>query len=90
MMKVNIVTDAGAAIRRMVSDEPGPGERHELEARKWVAHLGAAAPDLSIEIRWYPAHEGVAGNERADEEARQAGSDGWATLTSTGGEGCPF
>jgi RNase H len=31
-----------------------------------------AKPDLELELAWVPGHEGVEGNERADEEAKKA------------------
>jgi len=81
---VTIFTDAQAAIRRMASDEPGPEQKHALEARRHIAALRRAAPGIAIEIRWCPAHEGVEGNEKADEWAKLAagepdtpGVEGW-------------
>jgi len=81
---VTIFTDAQAAIRRMSTDEPGPGQKYALAARKHIAALRRAAPDITIEIRWCPAHEGVEGNEKADEWAKLAaneldahGVEGW-------------
>ena len=40
--RVTIFTDAQAAIRRMASDEPGPGQQYALQARKHIAtlHMG--------------------------------------------------
>ena len=70
--RVTIFTDAKAAIRRMVSDEPGPGQQYALQARKHIATLRRARPGIVIEIRWCPAHKGVAGNEKADEWAKAA------------------
>jgi len=81
---ITIFKDAQAAIRRMSMDEPGPGQKHALEARQHIAALRRAAPDITIEIRWYLAHEGVEGNEKADEWAKLAadepdthGVEGW-------------
>ena len=36
---ITIFTDAQAAIRRMATDEPGPGQKHTLEARRHIATL---------------------------------------------------
>jgi len=70
--RITIFSDAQAAIRRMASDEPGPGQKYALQARKHIATLRKARPDIIIEIRWCPAHKGVAGNVKADEWAKAA------------------
>jgi len=62
--RVTIFTDAQAAIRRMASDEPGPGQQYALQARKHIAALRRAKPGIIIEIRWCPVHKGVTGNEK--------------------------
>ena len=59
----------------MASDEPGPGQQHALQARKLIAALPRARPGIVIEIRWCPAHEGIAGNEKADEWAKTAAEE---------------
>jgi len=81
---VTIFTNAQAAIWRMSTEEPGPGQKYAVEARQHIATLQRAAPDITIEIRWRPAHEGVEGNEKADEWAKLAadeldtqGVEGW-------------
>ena len=70
--RITIFSDAQAAIKRMASDEPGPGQKYALQARKYIAALRKARPGITIEIRWCPAHKGVAGNEKADEWAKAA------------------
>jgi len=72
--RVTIFTDAQAAIQRMASDEPGPGQKYALESRKSIAALRRAVPGI-IEVRWCPAHEGVEGNEKADEWAKLAAEE---------------
>jgi len=42
-------SDAQAAIARIMSDEPGPGQQYALKARKWIAQLRAARPGINIE-----------------------------------------
>jgi len=81
---ITIFTDTQAAIRRMSTNEPGPGQKYALAARKHIAALRRAAPDITIEIRWCPSHEGVEGNEKAEQWAKLAaeepdahGMEGW-------------
>jgi ribonuclease HI len=69
--RVTVSTDAQAAIQRMASEVPSPGQKYAIQARKWIAAL----PNIVIEIRWCPAHQGVIGNEKADEWARQAAEE---------------
>ena len=73
--QVTIFTDAQAAIRIMASDEPGPGQVYALQARKHIATLRRARPNITIGIRWCPAHKGVAGKEQADEWAKLAAEE---------------
>jgi len=73
--RITIFTNVQAAIRRMAPDEPGPGQKYALEARRHVAVLRRATRGIIIEIRWYPAHEGVEGNEKADEWAKLAAEE---------------
>ena len=68
--RVTIFTDAQAAIRRMASDEPGPGQQYAIRAREHIATLRRARPGITIEVRWCPAHKGIAGNEEADRWAK--------------------
>jgi len=69
---VTIFSDTQAAIRRMASDEPGPGQQYACQTRRYIATLCRVRPDITIEIRWYPAREGIVGNEKADEWAKSA------------------
>ena len=63
-----------SGIRRMASDEPGPGQQYALQAGKHIAILRRARPNI-IEIRWCPAHQGITGNEKADEWAKIAAEE---------------
>jgi len=73
--RITIFTDAQAAIRRMASAEPGPGQQYVLQARKHIATLRRARPGVIIEIRWCPTHRGVTGNEKAEEWAKLAAEE---------------
>jgi len=73
--RVTIFTDAQAAIRRMASEDPGPGQKYAILARRHIAALRRARPSMAIEIRWCPAHKGVPGNEKADEWAKLAAEE---------------
>jgi hypothetical protein len=70
--RVTIFTDAQAAIRRIVSEARGPGQKYAILARRHIATLRRARPDITIEIRSCPAHKGDPGNEKADEWAKLA------------------
>ena len=69
---VTILTDCQAAKGRMTSDEPGPGQKYALEARRHIATLRAKGPNVKVEIRWCPSHLGIEGNDIADEWAKLA------------------
>jgi len=73
--RVTIFSDAQAALARIASDEPGPGQQYALKARKWVAQLRKTRPGSRIELRWCPAHEGVEGDGKAGKEAKLAAEE---------------
>jgi hypothetical protein len=73
--RVTVFKDAQAAIQHTSSEEPGPGQGYAIQARKWITALRKAGPDIIIEVRWWPAHQGVVGNEEADKWARLAAKE---------------
>ena len=86
--------DAQAAITRMTYDKPGPRQTYVLQARQAAAALRRQEPAVETEIRWFPAHKGVPGNEAADEWAKLAASEpddhGVERLARADGTGCPY
>ena len=76
--RVTIFTDAQAAIRRMASDEPEPGQMYAIQARRYIAELRRKKPGITIEIRWCPVHKGIEGNEKVDEWAKFAAEELYA------------
>jgi ribonuclease HI len=73
--RITSFTDAQATIKRMASEKPGSGQLYAIHARKHIAALRKARPDVTIDIRWCPAHKGVPGNEKADEWAKLAADE---------------
>ena len=72
---VTTFTDAQVAITRLTSDEPGPGQMHPIAARKHLSNLRRREPEINVEIRWCPSHEGIEGNEIVDGWAKQAADE---------------
>jgi hypothetical protein len=70
--RISIFTDAQAAVKRMVSEDP---QMYAIQARRHIEALRRARPGITIEIRWCPAHKGVPGNEKADEWAKLAAEE---------------
>ena len=60
-----IFTDSLAAMRRLESDKPGPGQRWAVRGIT-IAKLGILDKGAQISIGWVPGHSGVPGNEIAD------------------------
>jgi len=68
--RVTIFTDSQATLRRIHSDEPGPGQVLALRTMIWESEL--SRKDMQVEYRWVPAHKGVEGNEKPDQQATKA------------------
>jgi len=64
--RAKIFTDAQAAIKRMASGEPDPGQMYALQARKNIVTLRRARPDITIGIRRCLAHKSVLGATAID------------------------
>ena len=68
--KINVYTDSQAAIRAVAQPGTQSGQYILKDIVKKVDTLGTQ--DISINIYWIAAHEDVAGNELADQAAKQA------------------
>jgi ribonuclease HI len=68
--RVTILTDSQATLRRIQSDEPGPGQVLALRTMNWESEL--TKKNIRVEYRWVPVHQGVKGNEEADLQATKA------------------
>jgi ribonuclease HI len=67
---VTIFTNSQATLKRIQSDEPGPGQVLALRTMNWESEL--TDRNIQVEYRWVPAHSGVEGNEKADQQAMKA------------------
>jgi len=56
----------------MALDEPQPGQKYALEARRHIARLRRAVPGITIAIRWRPAYKEVERNEKEDQSVKLA------------------
>lgn len=71
--RVNIFTDNQAAIRSLARPEGQSGAYIVKQIMRQITELNANG--AVVDVRWIPAHEGIDGNEAADQAAKEA--TGW-------------
>jgi len=70
--QLTIFSDTQAAIAKMASGDPSPGQQYAIQACEHPRNLRQTEPGIRVEIRWCPSHKVITGNEKADEWARLA------------------
>jgi len=93
--RVTIFSDAQAALARIASDEPGPGQQYALKAGKWVAQLRKTRPGAvsncggALHTKGWKETRGQT-RRRSWQQKNQkgGGSSGWATRTAMEEEAC--
>jgi ribonuclease HI len=79
--RVTVFTYSQATLRRIQSDEPGPGQDLALRMMSWESEL--TKRKIRVEYRWVPAHKGVEDNEQADQQATKAAYKHCGSYTET-------
>jgi len=79
--RVTILTDSKATLRRIQSDEPGPGQVLALRTMNWKSQL--LKKNIQVEYRWVPTHKGIEGNKEADLQATKAAYKHCGSYTET-------
>lgn len=69
---VTLGVDNQASIRGIHSVRPSPGHYLLDEMHRRIKELQRRHEDIALKVVWVPGHEGVVGNEWADEEAKKA------------------
>ena len=72
--RYTVFVDSTSAIDRVRSDSIGPGQCFAVTAIEACARIMSRSNEVSI--RWVPAHQGVLGNEKADEYAKASAEGG--------------
>jgi ribonuclease HI len=69
---VTIAMDNQAAIRALAKPGRKPGQHLIVTFHRLLNRLLSKSPRLSVRLTWIPGHANIPGNEKADENAREA------------------
>ena len=92
---LSIFTDAQAAIWRMASHDPGPGQKYAIAVRRHIAELRRTEPDIKPEIRRRPTTAISKGTKKPTSApswpptGQTHGGSGSATQTATDADAAP-
>jgi ribonuclease HI len=73
--RVTVFTDSQEALSRIQSDGPGPWQMLALRMMNWEPAL--TDTNISVGYRRVPAHKGVEGKEKVDQQATKAACKWW-------------
>lgn len=79
---IRIYADNTAAVTSAYEPKPKPGQLQMVRVTRAVDSFLEGDRERTVSIEWCPGHEDVAGNERADEEAK-AGTEMWSQEYTT-------
>ena len=79
--KCYIYVDSQSAIQALQNPRRQSGQAAIRKVLDQIDHVRLQNPALKIEICWIPGHEGIAGNELADEVAKRAATHPLTTTT---------
>src|SRR4051794_31948238 len=67
--RVEIFTDSQSSLKRAGHSTPGPGTSLAMRAIHWKRAIYDKGS--TVEYHWVPGHQGITGNEKADEAAKR-------------------
>ena len=69
---IHFFSDSTAAVSSIFDPKPQSGQHYSHTFHVKIRAFLDTNPDATVTINWCPAHQNIAGNEKADERAREA------------------